>query len=515
MHSSRPRRLATVTSSMMYSISLLTERPNSQHRQVLGLGAANHLMAARLSSSCAAWGGRAPSTLCPTPWPPPSCARPNAELKRRLPLRLVFPLLRSYYSRNVNVGSIPTAFSVAALHVAIVAGCADSRAAQTSPKTATTIRAAASGDISALARDSSTEDEPNAHSGALVGGNTSGSARASSPAMPSPEPVTKGFQPRPLDSTNQALPEIKCTTDPVELESARARPPGAIAAAVSDEVLQTWNVGGRSDSGYVSSRSSFHPATRVRIDAIPRLSVRALRSKAGRSLAHGVTASLRSHGYWPFRICFESGARERADPGGKTELRLTIASNGSVLRSRLLKTELRHHDIAICHTIAARHLRLDVPFKQKFDVDVTVAVWPGDVPLLPIPPSPPAGSTKTLRGMGESVAQHEPDILRCLQIARRQDPTLWGRLALSFELDETGHPTEIRESDSHFGDKAALACVAEKLQALVLPSVQPNSARFTAAWRLHRPLTAEPPPSGDAASEDSGTSSGAPEVASP
>jgi hypothetical protein len=277
------------------------------------------------------------------------------------------------------------------------------------------------------------------------------------------------------------------TTEAVEFEGSRTRPTGTIDAAVSDEALQTLNVGGRSDPEHVSNRRSYHPGTRVRVDAQPRLSPRFLRSRAGVAFAQGMLARLRERGYWPFRICFEDVAREHPNPGGKALLRLTIGSDGTVLHARLLKTELKQQAIALCHVAAARHLRLEPNRMRRFDVDVSVGVWPGDVPLLP-PPKPPMNVSKADReALSQWVKNIESDVVRCMQIARDDDPMLWGRLALSFAIDERGHPSAPSEFLSQFGDQKAVECVAKRLEALEFPLPKQDNLRLTAAWRLHRP----------------------------
>jgi hypothetical protein len=291
----------------------------------------------------------------------------------------------------------------------------------------------------------------------------------------------------PLDAPNLAG-RVELTTESVEFEGVRNRPTGSVSAAVADEELQTWNVGGRSDKDYVSSRRGYHPGTRVRVDAIPRLGARFLRSRAGSAFAQRVLAGLRNRGYWPFRNCFEEVARIYPNRGGKTELRLTVGGDGVVRQSRLRKTDLKQHSIALCHAAEARRLRVEPNRLRRVDLDVTVAVWPGDVPLLGLPKAISSSGRENLGLATQTIKSIEPQVIACMQAARQNDPRLWGRLSLSFVIDADGHPSALTEFQSSFGDQQAIDCVAKCLQALEFALPETPGSRLTAAWRLHRPV---------------------------
>lgn len=317
----------------------------------------------------------------------------------------------------------------------------------------------------AAARDSVSAAQPD-----LVG--------SSRPLLGSP-PVEGHDEPTKTDRDSSLTPPVKVTTDPLEVEGSRTRAAGPVAGAVFDEQLQTWNVGGRGQPDFISSRSNYHPGTRVRVDA----AIRGARSKAALALANRIQAGLRNRGYWPFRLCYEDAARERPSSGGKTWLRVTLGANGSVLGARVLRTDLSDRSIAACHAKAARRLRLDPTRWRRIDAEVLVSVWPGDVPLLPLP--------RTTVTLLREQSPHDPAELErcavgCFADARARDPMLWGRLALSFRVDEQGHPLEIREYQSQFGDAEAVVCVTTCLASfLEFPESSRQLPRFVAAWRLH------------------------------
>jgi len=300
------------------------------------------------------------------------------------------------------------------------------------------------------------------------------------------EPATSSIPTLAPTGNTSPSKSIDVTAEPVAYEGERNRPVGAVAAAASDEEFQTWNIGGRSDPQYVSNRPSYHPGTRVMVDASPRLGSKFLHSSVGRTFAQRLVAQLRNHGYWPFRICYEDVARERPDRGGKTELRLTIDSNGTVRLARLMKTELKERTIATCHAAAAKRLHIEASRLRRIEVDVTVAVWPGDVPLVALPMARPQTERKGLQSVARLTRGIEREVHDCLVVGRQNDPELWGRLALSFRLDQTSHPAEIGEYLSHFGNAQAVQCVAGHLRALEFDSTVPQDLRMLVAWRLHR-----------------------------
>jgi hypothetical protein len=266
---------------------------------------------------------------------------------------------------------------------------------------------------------------------------------------------------------------------------ARLRPEGAVAAAVADEELQTWNYGGRGEPGYISNRAGFHPGTRVIVDAVPRWSPQALGTKSGRSVAQRLQAGLRKRGYWPFRNCFEDATRLEPDRGGKTQLRVTMSANGTVLGARLLTSTLKNKEVGQCIVRAIRSVHTDRPLGRALDADVTVSTWPGDLPLMPA--AQPATLPRSALSKIDAVVRTQQGAFEsCFVEARQLDPQLWGRLALVFFIENDGRAASIQEVDSHFGSTAAVRCVADRLAAMVLPVVN-QLEPLQLAFRLARP----------------------------
>lgn len=316
--------------------------------------------------------------------------------------------------------------------------------------------------------------------------------QASQPDRPVITTTTDGssgqLTPCTTDEAVRIVTQTEVTTDQVRLADCRERPQGAVAAAAADELLQTWNTGGRSDPSHVSNRIGYHPGTRLRVDVSASAT-----SKKSQSTASRIQAALRNRGYWPLRNCYEDLAREQKDPGGKTWLRATVGANGSFLSTRVLRTELLHRDIAQCQQRALRGLRVEPLGRKRLDVEVQVAVWPGDVPLLPLPNCVDRDASFDARKLTALVETLQSRVAECMQSARSRDPNLWGRLALSFVVGQNGRPSEIQESQSQFGDVATITCVSELLQSLELPRLSAPDRRLVAAWRLHRP-SADPLP---------------------
>lgn len=277
-------------------------------------------------------------------------------------------------------------------------------------------------------------------------------------------------------------PVVVLKLEPVTPVGARLRSEGAVAAAVEDEALQTWNYGGRGDPGHISNRVSYHPGTRVVVDASPRWSPRVLRTKGGRIVAQRLLAGLRNRGYWPFRNCFEDMTRLNPDKGGKTHLSVTMSASGKVLGARLLKSTVKNKAVGQCIVRAMGSMRTDRPLGKKLDADVAVSTWPGDLPLLPLPARTTLPKARTLAidaVLQEKLAGFEA----CFSEARRIDARLWGRLALAFVINRDGRAEAIEEVDPNFGSSAAVQCVASHLSSITLPAAVP-AERLQIGFRL-------------------------------
>jgi hypothetical protein len=276
---------------------------------------------------------------------------------------------------------------------------------------------------------------------------------------------------------------------------ARPRPKGEVDAASADERLARWNVGGTSDPSYISNRPSFHPGTRVRVDA------RVVRGKLPKSApfdrrkgTHVVVLSetsllarSRKYGYWPFRNCFEAGLRvDHQLAGGETTLRFFVSTRGQISGSRLVRTTLRDPDVAKCLVDRARKIEL-LPPSQRVEIELDVQVWPGDakLPLLDDPPQDALDLDAD--ALGEVVEKDRNRIAACYQAGLERDPGLWGRIQVHTELEKTGKVRSARERESHFPDREVTRCVLEVVREMSFPAREHTGAAFELAFRLGRP----------------------------
>ena len=154
-------------------------------------------------------------------------------------------------------------------------------------------------------------------------------------------------------------------------------------AAADDEELARWNVGGTSDPSYPSNQASFHPGTRVVVDT----ELAGHHSKSSNSRSHGhtvdrVQAQARSKGYWPFRLCFEAGQREKKGLGGETRIAFAINARGRVGGARLISAQLGNAKSSAC---TARRTEQTVRFSPPAETASTCSprseFWPGDAEL--------------------------------------------------------------------------------------------------------------------------------------
>ena len=278
---------------------------------------------------------------------------------------------------------------------------------------------------------------------------------------------------------------------------ARPRAASLEQALADDEELARWNTGGTDDPNYPSSQASFHPGTRVVVDA------HFARRGAGKSRAAGhglsaerVQAQVRSKGYWPFRLCFEAAQREQKGLGGETRVRFTISARGTVSAARLVASELHNGASSACLVTELRKLRFSPPPANHVEVDTSIRIWPGDAELPPLSDSPPqaidTGSGFDPAAVRLRVANRQAEFAACFSEARRSDPNLWGRLALAVVLEVDGTVHRVSEVESHFPNAAAARCAAAALSTIVFPSVSGKPFSFVLAMRL-APSSAAPP----------------------
>jgi len=275
---------------------------------------------------------------------------------------------------------------------------------------------------------------------------------------------------------------------PYPLE-ARPRSPDPAQAAAEDEQLARWDLGGSSDPNSVSSQASYHPGTRVVVDTRPakrRAGAPALPPPRGLTYDR-VQAQARSRGYWPFRICFELGQREKKGTGGETRVAFSISTRGKVSAARLLDSKLGNN-ASSCMVREMMKLEFTPRPASKLHMVASIRVYPGDAEL---PPAPDAAIAAALpRGefdpeaMRARVTAKQAELDACFAEARSADPALWGRLALSVILEMDGSVHRVTEVESRFPSAAATRCAQVLLSALVFPSVNGKPFSFVVPLRL-------------------------------
>jgi len=309
------------------------------------------------------------------------------------------------------------------------------------------------------------------------------------------EPTAERAVLEPQVALSDAGAELQETLAPhvsVELPypaDARPRAQDPAQAAAEEEELARWNLGGSSDPTAVSSQASYHPGTRVIVDT------RAAKRRAGAPAlpsARGLTyqrvqAQTRSRGYWPFRLCFELGQQDKKGPGGETRIAFSIGTRGKVSAARLLDSELGSSTGA-CMVRELLKLTFTPAPASKLSMVASIRIYPGDAEL---PTTPDAAVVASLpRGEFDPeaararVASKQVELDSCFAEARRADPALWGRLALSVILEMDGSVHRVTEVESHFRDAAATRCAQVLLSSLIFPSVNGKPFIFVVPLRL-------------------------------
>lgn len=296
----------------------------------------------------------------------------------------------------------------------------------------------------------------------------------------------------PEAQTDASLPEATVELErPFKLHQ-RPRPKGEVHAAGEDEELARWNVGGTGDPAFVSNRPGYHPAPRVRVDTRITRGRLPKRSKKPRTLTEDrVLARARKYGYWPFRLCFEAGLRADQQLHGKTEIRFSIRGDGSVRRARLVSTKLDRREVAECLASKSERLTFLPPPRARIDVEMTVALWPGDAPVpLAGPPSDPApdnpGELDT-DAVAAALEVRRSEIGDCYRRGLARDGALWGRIQVRVDLDARGELLGAREDESRFPDRAVARCVVHAVRAVPFPIPKGGALSLVVAARLGMP----------------------------
>jgi hypothetical protein len=251
----------------------------------------------------------------------------------------------------------------------------------------------------------------------------------------------------------------------------RSRPQGDVLAAMQDEELARWNIGGNSDPSYLSSRPRFHPGARVVVDA--RVLGAWGRRGSVASLERVVQARARSTGYWPLRLCYEAALRR--DPRLTVDhlVRLSAIRAGRVQAVRAVN-DLKDAELQSCLRDAVLDLALRELPARRIDAELRIRFWPGDVPLPAWDPGSdpsldPPELTASLGRADRLWQGARTQLTACAAQGQRRDPKLWGRIAFWVEFGDSGAVVASRQYETHFPDPKVSACVQDVVGALALP----------------------------------------------
>jgi len=200
-------------------------------------------------------------------------------------------------------------------------------------------------------------------------------------------------------------------------------------------------------------------------------------------------AQARSHGYWPFRLCYEDGLRADQKLEGRTSLRVTVAAAGAVKSVRVLDTELASQRVAECLAVEAHKLRFEPPPGRRVTLEVAVSLWPGDAPVLALPEaSEERPRTLDLDAAAALLDARRGELVACYRRGLQDDPRLWGRVELLVELDSRGNVARTSEQNSRFPDRRVVTCLGRSIREVSFQSVRGAGAgRFVYGVRLGLP----------------------------
>jgi hypothetical protein len=197
----------------------------------------------------------------------------------------------------------------------------------------------------------------------------------------------------------------------------------------------------------------FHPAVRVVVDTKP-----LVRLGTDGLTARQVAAESRSQGYWPFRLCYEAGLREHLAASGQAKFRFSIANTGKVSHVRRLSADLTP-GLVDCLRKAVYQWRFAPRPRRRVDVDLSIKLWPGDVPVVPLP----TGSVSIAPAAAEAFLLTLPLVQACYEPGLSRDPRLWGRIELALQLDDQGQIRQANEV-TQFGDVHVVECITSALR---------------------------------------------------
>ncbi|HEY4106386.1 MAG TPA: hypothetical protein VGM44_20945, partial [Polyangiaceae bacterium] len=188
--------------------------------------------------------------------------------------------------------------------------------------------------------------------------------------------------------------------------------------------------------------------------------------------------------------------REKKGLGGETRVRFTIGTRGAVTAARVLSSELRDSTSTTCLLDELRKLRFEPRPPRARSVVASIRIWPGDADLPPLSDAPPTRSETTTdfdpSAVRARLGSKQAELSACFGEARRADPSLWGRLALTIVLEVDGSVHRVNEIESHFPSAAAARCAAAIVSGIAFPSVNGKPFSFVAAMRLAPPSAPHP-----------------------
>ena len=228
-----------------------------------------------------------------------------------------------------------------------------------------------------------------------------------------------------------------------------------IGSSIAGEELARWNIGGNSDANYLSSRSGFHPGTRVIVE-IPSSGSAQIKNKQP-PMIRQYLAALRNWGYWPYRVCFESWANNESR-GGDTWIRVRATGRGRVTYAKMLKSTVEEAQISTCIVQATRSINLKRSFASGATFVMRIRVFPGDAPLAPAAIRGENHGTLDVVVYRDAVAAVKESIEHCIHSGLIRDRRLWGRLVLRLQVDGSGRVLGASEYGSHFPDGAVVSC---------------------------------------------------------
>jgi hypothetical protein len=203
-------------------------------------------------------------------------------------------------------------------------------------------------------------------------------------------------------------------------------------------------------------------------------------------------AIARNLGYWPFRACFEASLRRRPErPGGASRVRIGISTNGRVTAARRIASALRDDEAERCLERAARALHFEPAPVRRLDVDLTVELWPGDLPLprFEVNAPPPAFDGAEIARAAHARAN---ELAACCAAGIDRDARLWGRAALRVSIAPDGRVAEVREDGSQFPDPEVVRCFAGALGTQEPLTTRGAAFEYTLGLRCGTPATASP-----------------------